>query len=289
MRKFGAVAPLAIVLILVSNRFCLAWGPGTHLYIASQVLKPLPEGELALQAYYGSMLPDLKASMADAKASASLGRLTHTSGYHLVKDHTEGDPALEAFAAGWITHNGVWGADYYAHAVNPIPPPEKPGYAILKGRELEAICAKIPKGMGEDFVEAAIDLLVKRNLDPELGAKMKQAAESRNPQIVQLLIKAYSPPIEAKALTDAEALFRNGVAVYALPISAATPTDESLAAWGLSLGTGMRSGQNISVGDCVTYLRRAIELCQGDYRQALDATIANMRAHMTNYQVQAAP
>ena len=69
----------------------------------------------------------------------------------------------KAFAAGWLTHNEEWGADYYAHIAYPANPNK--GYVIEKAEALLEVPGLHPN-LNLEFahygIEVAIDCLLKK-------------------------------------------------------------------------------------------------------------------------------
>lgn len=112
----GAVA--ALLLILLAPDPAAAWGPATHVYLSTEILRSLhllgaPTAAL-LAAHpekfvYGSMAPDISL----AKKYAEVGRHSHY--WHVgweIWEEAKGRPPLRAAALGYLTHLA---ADVVAH------------------------------------------------------------------------------------------------------------------------------------------------------------------------------
>ncbi len=112
----GAVA--ALLLILLAPDPAWAWGPATHVYLSTEILRSLhllgaPTAAL-LAAHpekfvYGSMAPDISL----AKKYAEVGRHSHywSVGWEMWEE-ARGRPPLRAAALGYLTHLA---ADVVAH------------------------------------------------------------------------------------------------------------------------------------------------------------------------------
>ncbi len=276
MRKAAGLV-LAVFFLMGAAAPGFAWSAGTHVYVAEQSLGNSPHRYLAVQARYGSMAPDMCETMAmwDPAQATVLRDLTHPSGYDYVLAHTGWSLALKAFAAGWVTHNEVWGADYYAHLANPVPPPDAPGYIVQK----ESVLSEVPESMRHDYVESAVDLLVKRDLCPNLGWKVTGAAMLRDWRVPRLLCAAYSPPARAQDLVAAEGAFRSVTAAYGYALKLSSPRDKRAVAAELAILAYVRTGQAISLAQSLAYLEHAMGVCEPDYEAALDATIEAITSH----------
>lgn len=117
-RSLAAGTAAALVLLLLTPEAAWAWGPATHVYLGTELLKSLhllggPTAAL-LAAHpqhflYGSMAPDISL----AKKYADVGRHSHY--WHVgweIWEEAEGRPPLRAAALGYLTHLA---ADVVAH------------------------------------------------------------------------------------------------------------------------------------------------------------------------------
>jgi len=236
MNKVVKVLCLVCLVGFISvNAF--GWGNATHIYFAKHLGARL--GPVNLQEMYGALTPDMFSLQFDA-AGQYLYYLMHyqpEAVYGLASG-----PELKAIAFGYMTHNNVYGADLTAHGTaypNPIWPMTKLGWVIkygnVVGGHLSNSLAQILKTadvpdvaiptlvgalaptMGHDLVETAVDILVKRRLDPLVGARMVIAAKARSPETGQLLADAYGKELAAYtgiSLEEANATIKGAEEVY---------------------------------------------------------------------------
>ena len=175
-------------------RFCLAvlvllspaawgWGPSTHAYVASCVT----EGQ-NLSVLFGAMLPDCSAIIRDNATEASrLNTLTHREFDRL---------APSALATGFKTHNGIWGADYYAHLVFTANPEEI--YSVVKIRQLSNEFG-ISISDAENVFEMCVDVQMRLILGPTWGELLERAANASGAAHEQILVDAYASELAARA------------------------------------------------------------------------------------------
>ncbi len=206
------LAPLVLAFVCV--QFAFGWGNATHVYFAKQL--GVKFGTPNMNEMYGSLLPDCFNLVWDLQG---LYEPTHDNAMNVWQ--AASGRIQKSLALGFMTHNQTWGADYTAHIksftfpsfVNPAT--GKPGgYAVEKGVELMQELAPVVAGilvgggvpaeevemyamgvsleLGHDLSETAVDLLVKRNLDPAIGARMVLAAKLRPACAGDLLAAAYA-------------------------------------------------------------------------------------------------
>lgn len=114
----GAVLLSALLFLLATPEPLLAWGPATHLYVGTELLRSLtllgPPAAALLSAYpleflYGNLAPDIPL----AKRYAPVGR--HCHHWHVARevyDEAGQDPRLRSAALGYLCHLA---ADVVAH------------------------------------------------------------------------------------------------------------------------------------------------------------------------------
>jgi len=232
---------LAAVLTL-STAAAFGWGNATHMYIADRLGAKYPlQNTYEL---YGAVLPDIYAYSFDPFSVYVHGQL-HNSGacIQAVAQTKE----LKSVAFGFLAHNHLFGADATAH-ISAITAPGE-GYAVWKGKvigeelvpSLVAIFTaagipgeELPYGLamavapelGHDVAETAVDILIKRQDDKCIGAKVLVAATARPKNTATLLCKAFEqelaaqpiltlPEAKARLIAD-EAAFRTVVQQYGL-------------------------------------------------------------------------
>lgn len=183
-----------------------AWGAVTHAYFAKELGNRW--GLLNLQEIYGSTLPDMFNLLYGSPYKDYLWAQTHNE-FDKYVDCVNGR-SMEASAFGFVSHNDLWGADYTAHHDGRTTPGT--GYVIVKVNILipllvpqltdilnaagipnaAVIAQQLAPGLAENFVETAIDLLVKRNEDPAIGYRLTIAAQLRDFRVPFSLACAYA-------------------------------------------------------------------------------------------------
>lgn len=183
-----------------------AWGAITHAYLVSELGHR--GGMPNAQEIYGSTLPDMFNLMYGSPYMDYLWTETHY-GFMKIANRCAGRN-LEAFAFGFASHNDAWGADLTAHHDARTMPGE--GYVIRKVNELvpvlkpqlidiltaagvpdaETIADEAAPGLAENFVETAVDLLVKENEDPLVGYRLAIAAQLRDYRVPYRIFGAYA-------------------------------------------------------------------------------------------------
>lgn len=205
----------AIVLAFASVQLAFSWGNATHVYFAKQLGAKF--GFSNMNEMYGSLLIDCF-NFDLTVPGGTLSYMMHNNAMPLWgAAKTSADKSL---AFGFMTHNQTWGGDYTAHVKSfaypnfTDPDPSQTnhnGYVIAKGYELvpqllpavlqiltdagvpsSDVAMGIAPALGHDLCETAIDLLVKRNIDRLIGARMLLSAQCRPASAGALLAKAYA-------------------------------------------------------------------------------------------------
>ena len=204
--KRAMVFVCCLALLAVFPGKALPWGAITHAYFADELGERW--GYLDLQEIYGSTLPDMFNLMYDSPYKDYLWEQTHHE-FSKLSACADGS-AVRAFAYGFTSHNDTWGADYTAHhsavtapgmgyviaKVNAVVPLLKPQLVdLLTGAGVpdpEGTADALAPGLAENFVETAVDLLVRRTEDPSVGYKLALASQVRNFRIPLCLVEAYA-------------------------------------------------------------------------------------------------
>ncbi len=199
--KTMAVRLLGLLLVIVlCGGAALAWAPGTHTFIASQ-LKPRTPG-FVYQQMYGAVAADVDEFFTSRQDYANYFLATHYQPM-AVWSAAQSMPIQDrALAYGWVSHNEDWGADHNAHIGSFLYGPNK-GYVIAKAAVLCGTLRKQLHAAGMDgflpiitdmnchfIVEYGMDILMTYR-DPNLGAKVYMAALNRDPGIGLLLSWAF--------------------------------------------------------------------------------------------------
>jgi hypothetical protein len=275
------ICPLVVLVVLVASLPAFAWGPGAHAVVATEVAAAkgvtVSNEYLLLQGLYGSSAPDFAWFASEPLASA-LGTATHDDpGFCEPWDKARWwSPVQRAFAWGWLTHNEVWGADYYAHVGDPLAgtcPAPAPGYVVERAAAL-SIQMGIPEDIAHNYVEVAIDLLLDQE-DPslQLGQRLVSAAASRDWQVPVLLIRSYADVPGASRLTvrALEGAHRAYLGIYGQGLALPTGPDDA------AFAAGMAALYGLTPANSAASLAAAKVLCQdaaAHYQDALSATIA---------------
>jgi hypothetical protein len=254
-----------------------AFNPATHLFIAQGVFH---SQDVDLD--YGSISPDL-IFFADQEKWPTSFEDTHYN-YIDLRSYAIGH-AQKAFALGWLTHNELWGADYYAHRINPIGNNTCINQGYYQGYIIEKACLLSDKaGIDPEFahfaVETAIDFLLRSNEDPELGEKLLNASLFRSWFDRNLLAKVLvwkERRTDLVTLAAAEMSFRNLIGRYAIALALPSPYNkEALARLGAEMALEIYRIE-VSQEEVLNILDLAISLCEEDYRDVIYFTINEIR------------
>jgi hypothetical protein len=249
-----------------------AFNSGTHLYIAEQVFQNYtPKIDL----YYGSIALDLSLYVAKPEKWPTSFWDTHHD-YIDLRPYALGF-TQKAFALGWLTHNEVWGADYYAHIEYPIGNGE--GYVIQKAEILSSQIGLDPE-FAHYVIEVAIDLLLKNNNDHKLGEKLLLANLFRSWEDRNLLAKVLvfkEKKTDWLTLATTELTFRNLINQYAMALVLPSPYDKkALAELGVQLALEMY-GIEVTKEEVLYILEAAIDLCKYDYKDVIHYAIGQIQ------------
>jgi hypothetical protein len=299
---------LVVSLVLfVAVQGAFAWGNATHVYIAKEL--GAKYGPLNMNEMYGALLPDAFNFMFDAN-----GQFMYDATHHRFMPvyQKAWKPTLRAIGVGFLTHNDTWGADFTAHHSAFTSPGE--GYAITKGAVLapqlipvlvqilndaglpspdaDYVASLLAPEMGHDLSETAVDLLVRRNLDRGVGIRMMAAAQTRPPEVPQLLAKVYASELagfSGMSEADAAALivatekeYKKIITQYGLAFSLPEPRTIAMLAAQTAPVAEMLIEANVPIpGFDVTvtpeqvagFISAAIEVVEPDYARELAATM----------------
>jgi hypothetical protein len=215
--------------------------------------------------WYGSIAPDLTWYSADPANPVMFGLHSTLD----VRPYAF-TPIEQAFASGWAAHGEMTGADRMAHwEWDHVAE----GYVIERAKLLP-----VPADIGHFAIEAAIDLLLKRQ-DPTLGQQVVQAAFTRSEGIPAFLVGAYAqngvndPPF----ILTAEAVFRQVVIQYGAALSLPAPYDRTaLAQMGVAVAAGY--GYPITAEQADALLIQAMSVCH-DYMRVINEAIRQVKAN----------
>ena len=176
---------------------------------------------------YGGMAPDVfNYLFTDNTLRETLYDATHYSNFLDVWKNSR-TPIGKALALGFISHNGLWGADSTAHGV-PYNNPD--GYVIGKAIQMRSIYPILPDGddpssplfwlnveLYHNAVEAAVDILLCQK-DRALGGKITAAALARSPEFPAMLVKTYRSLAPENLIRSTESEFRRNLVAYGLAL-----------------------------------------------------------------------
>jgi hypothetical protein len=272
---------LAVLTLTLAPTLAPAFNPATHIYIAGQVFENCsPKIDLN----YGSIAPDLAMYVADP--ASWLDTFTDTHEQFINLSNYAFGPTQKAFAKGWLTHNELWGADYYAHISYPLNENDwsQDGYVIEKAESLSNMVLPLvlPLEFAHYAIEVAIDLLIKKNDDPFIGSKLLFANLLRSWQdrnlMVRVLVWKYNRT-DWLTLAATELAFRNLVGRYASALALPSPEDEAaIVELAVQLAEEMFDMQGITSGQVADILEAAIGLCVDDYKGVIDSAIHGIKA-----------
>jgi len=226
-------------------------------------------------------------------------------------------PAAKAQAYGFISHNNLWGADFYAHnpACAPNPTPTE-GYIFDKAKLVEEavwnsnygpllsglnIPFELQDEIFRDLTEIGVDILVKR-LDPAIGGKISTSALLRSPAFPLLLVAAYAGGLSknfgmnyqdaAKMITAEEAQFRQltisyGQALMQDDVTAIQLISQQMAqlAPALLMANNVQLPQGTDLTDLIIFsITEAVVKCKDDFASELNSTvIQGVKAGLTTH------
>jgi hypothetical protein len=303
-KKWSAIVIGAILVSAIGASQAFAWGSATHAYIDDRIGKKNPVRNL--NEMYGGMATDVFNYL-----FMNLDWLNYlyleTHYQHNLLLWNKADTILgKAVAFGFVSHNGLTGADATAHGNYDYDAPD--AYVMAKAVEMayrgdvypylvyfklvDAEGAVLDAGyeLCHNFVESAVDLLVARH-DPSLGGKISAAALLRTPEFPDLLVKAYAKGFAKKfnlnqataiqTIRTAENEFRRNLVSYGVALAQAPDIAQGLIAEQLAalapafLGAyGVTLPPDVDlVGLSNALIDVAIEVCRTDYLPVVEGTI----------------
>jgi hypothetical protein len=257
--KWISVWVVFVVLVCMTGAG-LAFNPAAHIHIADRVFPNIKD---RTDLYYGAIAPDLAIYVLDPSRWPTAFNDTHHEFITLTP--------RKAFALGWLTHNEEWGADFHAH-IETGPG----GYVIRKA----AMLTPVPLEIGHVAVEVAVDIHL-QTMEPRLAEKVLDAVLSRSNEDLLILAKTLvfkEQRVDWATLAATESVFRGLVAQYADALSRSTTGDFSaMVDFGVALAPWL-FGTTIEEDDLRALLEAAIYVTAPDYREALEAAIADLEA-----------
>ena len=246
-----------------------AFGPATHAYLAVNAT-----GSTNGDVVWGAMAPDFAQLVRgdNAAAASALGGMTHGEFGRL---------AESCFSRGFSTHNGVWGADHYAHMVFSAQPEEILSVIVIRQLSQEF---SIPLARGEDLFEAAMDYLCRVDYGPALGTLIERSTATAGAQNEQAVVDAFAAELAARTpgltVAQAETHIRNAFRAFA----------QATHAYGQQLKGDVASARaamlpmlaaylGVDVATAGGYFDRAVQLCSG-YKAELARISGELSGHL---------
>jgi hypothetical protein len=249
--------------ILAFTSAAFPWGLAGHAYIADRL--KTQAGIRNLNEIYGSMVLDFLNTRFDLPVydQGGLYEQLHFTSFMSVWENAK-TRMEQSGAAGFLSHNNLWGADCIAHGGGVCLDNPYEGYIINKATDLDNLLpydlgvqsvppiqeVLITLGFDEDtanglapelyhsFVEAALDIVTAQRRESAIGEKITQSAIHRNPRLPGLLAEAFAegfaPFLDVttdeakKIIRDAEKDFRMEMIAFGQILSEDLDTAVSL-------------------------------------------------------------
>ncbi len=306
-KQIMAIGCAVAILFMFSVSNVCSWGSATHAYIGNKL--GAKAGLKDFDEMYGALAPDVF-NYTFAPYYPYLYEQTH---YTMINLNSVADEKLQkALAFGYISHNGLWGADVTAHHTG-ITYGQSEGYVIAKANLLSqqigpllesqgiTLTAPVLLEVSHNLIEAAVDILMTR-VDPSVGAKLVQAGLFRTRAFPAMLVEAYAAGLAANppgmsleeatsVIIDAEASFRRITVLYGLALT--EPEDIAvqllaenfasfagayLTAMGVSLPPGVDFAPLAAYG-----IQQGINLCENDFAAEVAATTKFVKKNLNDY------
>ena len=244
-----------------------SWGPGAHAYVAMRVFGPSQ-----LEQIFAATAPDM-AGLAQPNSSRwPAQHLTHFEFWRL-------RPSF--FAAGFLTHNGEWGADRYAHNYYDHLIPET--YLNARMRQW-ADEFGYTINQAEDVFEGTVDYMLFRDLGLPYAQMLADCASTFGPTQAQDVVDAFALPFSQQtgiSLAEAQAKWRLMgtqmqvmVRIYGQQL-AITPLPQVRAL----VVQGFAALFHVDIATADQFMARAEELAW-DYQDELDAVAERVAAKL---------
>jgi len=304
VKTLSAILMGAMLVSFMLSSQAFGWGSATHAYIDDRLGKQGPLRNL--NEIYGGMATDVfNYLFVNLDWLNYLYMETHYE--HNIVLWKKANTILEkAVAFGFVSHNGLNGADATAHGTYDYDAPD--GYVIAKAVEMansgevypyliyfklvdeNGVVVNAGYELCHNFVESAVDLLVARH-ERSLGGKIATAALARTYEFPVLLVKAYAKGFAEtfqldyataiKTIRSAENEFRKNIVSYGFALAQKPDVAQGLIADQLAaLAPAFLEAYGVTLpeGTDLTFLSNyligmAITLCESDYLPAVDNTI----------------
>ncbi len=298
---------LLIAILLLCSAPAFGFGAATHTYIARQLGDDY--GFMNLQEMYGAVLPDMFNLMFGEPYQDYLWNETHYEFMKVVDSGWFG--RRKAMVFGFASHNEPWGADaahfgYIGDKTDLLAASVEDyvAWVLLIGGapDAEALAEELTPVVAESAVESAIDLLIARNEDPQIGIRMLAAAAARGPFVPRLLCRAYARDFAehegisvreaGRIIRAVERQFRQSMELYGVILSLGDPLD-AMAEQGAEIAEQLLASQygvDIDVPSSVMayLLETAIEVVEADYAVEIEAAITRVATELDDHDIETA-
>ena len=305
MRAAVSRIVLLVMASICTSSLAFAWGSATHALIADRLNVKGPV--LTLNQIYGSMGMDTFNYMFGSPYQGWLGTATHCE--PLPVWNFAIFPTAKAQAFGFVSHNNVWGADFYAHqpACSEGATPYD-GYIFFNAQTVETatlsafpglaglIPAELQHELFRDLTEFGVDILVKRS-HPFIGQKIATAALLRSPEFPLLLTAAYArglsmefgiPYLQAVSIIRTEELnFRLLTLLYGQALTQNEATAIHLVSAQMASLAVTSLGLPLTVEQLTPMIEysinQAVTVCEPTYATEIANVISSVRTNMLSH------
>jgi hypothetical protein len=303
-----------LLIVAVSSNMAFSWGNATHVYFANRLGVKVGQGNV--NEMYGSLLPDLFNYSFDNAALLAIADRLHNDPMAFVNNACTWH--AKAGAYGFASHNQMWGADFTAHIYG-ITIPDT-GWVVMKGVEMAPAIVPdvvpifmalgideqtatyyatlLAPQMGHDLVETAVDILLRRNLDPLIGARMAIAAKLRSQDVVAVFAKTYETgDVPAPVIMGAELEYRKAMMQYGelfcLPEQMLIPllAKQSAGVAGDFIAAALGLPAPVPVPPAIVekHIRGAMKLVKDSYGIEVEKTLCFIDKQLRDHGVMTAP
>lgn len=304
-----------LALISLAPWAVFGWGIATHVYFGDHLGKG--PGFWNYQEMYGATVPDLYKSVFGTPYYDYLESETHIQFDKVVRKAF--GSTLNSFALGFASHNDVWGADFTSHHAGRTTPgigyisaqvetlkivfQDSIEQVLVKSNidpeQAKTIAVEFAPSVAHIASELAVDILIKRNEDGNIGRKMLLAAQLRSSAIPGLLVAAYAEDFAREfdlnvvtasgILLSAEQAHRTLMTTYAgILLQSEAEIVHQLASYLSNLAElylKITKGLDVSIpsATAVRLLKFTLNHVERSYAAEIAATLAYLKAEMPKH------
>jgi hypothetical protein len=301
------VAVYVVLSLLVLPGLAFSWGSATHAYLVKKALGDSVDPS----ALYGATAPDMFENGPAIPIYGVSSQQTHSYPMKIIM--WAGPKGLGPFALGFISHNEVRGADFYAHKRGMTT---RTGYVTAKVLRLKGtvqavletvltragipaaslIASQFAEDVAHPLVETAIDILVRYGDDQDIAYDLALASLTRPPSVPGLLVRSFGLAVSertglnnaavGKFLMSSEEGFRESMIQYAEALGTDEPEAVlKLADMGARIINAValdKIGQDIGLlpEDLVPLIYSAMAEAEKDYRNELERVTSRLKGYL---------